>query len=79
MTPVYRQGVEDAQRLLDLKLPQQSAVNQRKGGKPMPDPKREKKRQPMPHPDEPLPGEVEDFDDSFETPDDIEEDDINPT
>jgi hypothetical protein len=60
----YTKGVEDAQRLIDLKEtqnPQGDPGNNRKGGKPMPDPKKEKHI----NPDMPAPGEVEDVDDAF--------------
>lgn len=65
----YTKGVEDAQRLIDLKEtqnPQGDPGNNRKGGKPMPDPKKDRHIQP----DVPIPGEGEDFDDEFSEEDD---------
>ena len=63
----YTKGVEDAQRILALKETQPPNLGEnRKGGKPMPDPKKDRHIQP----DVPIPGEGEDFDDEFSEEDD---------
>jgi hypothetical protein len=78
----YTKGVEDAQRLLSLRE-REKQDNPRKGGKPMPDPKKDRPFEP----DVPIPGEGKDFEDDSSSSqeydedagDDFEENVINPT